>query len=62
MVYAYIVGTQFLDKEFESFEAALESMKKLQAVPHTEKVMWVISERQLTNKEVLILAAVQHEV
>ena len=61
LVYGYIVGKHFREKAFPTFEDAAASMQELQAQPHDEKIMWVISERQLSEKEQLMLNAVQTE-
>lgn len=62
-VHAYLVGSQnFMHKEFETFEAAQASFARLVQNPHKEKVMWVISERQLTQKEEMMLQVVQVEM
>ena len=58
MFYAYLIGRDnFMHKEFPSFDEAQESFKRLQSVPHKEKVTWIICERQLTTKEEMVLQA-----
>jgi hypothetical protein len=59
VIYGYIVGQNFLDKKFDTMKQALISINKLHEVPHKEKIMWVLSERELTEKECLMLCVVQ---
>lgn len=60
--HAYIIGqTHCMHKEFSKAEDAFNSLRELQQVPHSERVLFAVFEGELTAEdEAIIMSVVQN--
>lgn len=54
--YTYIISAaRAIEKEFASYDAAFTSCNKLSAIPHQEKILFIISEVELNDRTIAAL-------
>jgi hypothetical protein len=59
MVYAYIIGKNFLEKEYENANEAFDSLKRFQAISHEEPLFFLVSEKKLKEKDCALINIIQ---
>lgn len=54
-VFSYVIGSKFLEKEFNNSTEAFQSNLIFCDTPHEEKVTFLVTEKELTESELQII-------